>query len=46
LILKELDLAPEKDARYPKLVEILIAMPQQQLLLLSQEQQSIQNAHY
>lgn len=42
----ELDLAPEKDGRGPKLDEILIAEPRQQLLLLSRAQQSIQNAHY
>jgi len=42
----ESDLAPEKDAHYPKLDETLIAMPRQQLLLPSRAQQSIQNAHY
>jgi len=42
----ESDLAPEKDAHCPKLDETLIAMPQQQLLLPSRAQQSIQNAHY
>jgi len=42
----ELNLAPEKDDQHSKLHEIKTAKPQQQLLLLSQEPQSTQNAHY
>jgi len=36
---------PETDAQRPELDEIWTVKPQQQLLLPSQGQQSIQNAH-